>query len=320
MAPDPAELRIVSLIPSATEIVAALGLLDRLVGRSHECDYPEPVAALPACTEPQFDPQGSSGEIHARVESLLESALSVYRVKTEVLETLKPTHVLTQAQCEVCACSLGDVEAAAEALVGVRPEILSLQPAQLTEVFADIARVAALLGADPQPVLDGLQDRIRIVTEKLADLPDGDRPTVAAIEWSDPLMAAGNWVPELVDLAGGRPCFGTVGQHSPWMSWDDLAAADPDAIVLMPCGFDLDRTAQDAAQLAQNPRWADLKAVQTGRVYAVDGNAYFNRPGPRLVDSLEILAEILHPDRCTFGYRDLGWRAIAPVPAPSAIA
>ena len=300
-------LKIVSLIPSATEIVACLGLAEALVGRSHECDWPAQVQALPVCTEPKFNPDGSSREIHGRVTDLLQSALSVYRVKTDLLEAFQPTHILTQAQCEVCAVNLADVEAAVAALTQSQPQVISLQPNRLSEVWADIQRVAAALGVDAQPVLKALQQRVATcAAASQSQSSSQSRPRVACIEWADPLMAAGNWIPELVELAGGESLFGVAGQHSPWLSWEALVAADPDVIVIMPCGYDLLRTSQDAQLLAQHPDWSGLKAVQTGQVYVTDGNQYFNRPGPRLVDSLEILAEILHPS-LKFGYQGSGW-------------
>lgn len=301
-------LRIVSLIPSATEIVHRLGLTDALVGRSHECDYPPQVKDLPVCTEPKFNPEGTSQEIHDRVTDLLQSALSVYRVKTEVLEQLQPTHILTQAQCEVCAVSLADVEQAAGTLMSSQPQIISLQPNQLSELWTDLDRVAAAFGISAAGLTASLQQRIDRCTEKTRSLTEKERPTIACIEWIEPLMAAGNWIPELVELAGGRSLFGTVGHHSPWLQWHDLIQANPEAIVIMPCGFDLERTEQEAKILQQHPDWAGLRAVKNDRVYITDGNQYFNRPGPRLVDSLEILAEILHPDRFSFGYAEQGWQ------------
>ncbi len=301
-------LRIVSLIPSATEIVHCLGLTDALVGRSHECDYPPQVKDLPVCTEPKFNPEGTSQEIHDRVTDLLQSALSVYRVKTEVLEQLQPTHILTQAQCEVCAVSLADVEQAAGTLVSSQPQIISLQPNQLSELWTDLDRVAAAFGISAAGLTASLQQRIDHCTEKTRSLTEKERPTIACIEWIEPLMAAGNWIPELVELAGGRSLFGTVGHHSPWLQWHDLVQANPEAIVIMPCGFDLERTEQEAKILQQHPDWAGLRAVKNDRVYITDGNQYFNRPGPRLVDSLEILAEILHPDRFSSVYAGQGWQ------------
>jgi iron complex transport system substrate-binding protein len=278
-------MRIVSLIPSATEIVDCLGLTPYLVGRSHECDFPESVRSLPICTAPKFDPHGDSATIHDRVTELLQSALSVYKVDVELLQKLQPTHILTQAQCEVCAVNLSDVEQAVASLTGCTPQIISLQPDRLDDVWQDIARSAAAFGVDGDPIIAGLKSRI-----KPSDVTN--RPRVACIEWIEPLMAAGNWVPELVALAGGENLFGAVGQHSPWMKWAELVAADPDVIVIMPCGFDMERTRSESAALVQHPDWAGLKAVRSGRVYITDGNQYFNRPGPRLVESFEILQEI----------------------------
>jgi iron complex transport system substrate-binding protein len=301
-------LRILSLIPSATEIVDYLGLTDRLVGRSHECDYPASVQSLPVCTAPKFNPEGTSAEIHDRVTELLQTALSVYQIQTDVLESLQPTHILTQAQCEVCAVSLSDVEQAVAALTQTHPKIISLQPNTLSEVWEDIRRVGQTLGVAVDEPIAQLQQRVETCTQITQGIPAADRPTVACIEWADPLMAAGNWIPELVQRAGGKSLFGTIGQHSPWLQWEELVAAAPEIIILMPCGFGLDRTQEDLDQLAQHPQWSSLPAVKTAQVYITDGNHYFNRPGPRLVDSLEILAEIFHPDRFQYGYQGQGWR------------
>ncbi|HAN45078.1 MAG TPA: cobalamin-binding protein [Cyanobacteria bacterium UBA8156] len=297
--------RIVSLLPSATEILAVLGLQPYLVGRSHECDFPSGVESLPVCTAPKFDPHGDSLTIHHRVEDLLVGALSVYRLETETLQNLRPTHILTQAQCEVCAVSLGDVEAAIADWGSPSPQVISLQPTVLTEVWADIERVGAVFGRDPQEIVAGLRQQVQ-------NLPSADpQPTVACIEWIAPLMAAGNWVPELVRRAGGIPVLGVDGKHSPWLSWAELAAADPDVVVFMPCGFDLNRTIAEAQTALTDPMWESLQAVQTGRVYATDGNAYFNRPGPRLADSARILWEIFRHDQA----QGPGWQAIARVGA-----
>lgn len=310
MTTSPAPLRIVSLIPSATEIVDVLGLGDYLVGRSHECDYPPAVQSLPVCTAPKFDPVGDSAVIHQRVTDLLTSALSVYQVNLEVLEALQPTHILTQAQCEVCAVSLGDVEAAVAKLTHSQPQIISLQPNCLADVWADIERVGLALGVDHTAVLTKLKKRLHDCADQA--MACNPRPQVVCIEWTEPLMAAGNWVPELVQLAGGTSRFGIVGQHSPWISWDDLVAADPDKIVIMPCGYDLAVTRRETQPLIQHPAWASLKAVQQGQVYLVDGNQYFNRPGPRLVESLEILAEIFHPQGFAPHHRGQGWDYLTP--------
>ncbi len=299
--------RIVSLIASGTEIVCALGLEDQLVGRSHECDYPHSVKGLPVCTRPNFAIDGTSHEIDQRVKATLQEALSVYRVDTDLLKELRPSHIITQAQCEVCAVSLKEVERAVCDLTDTKPVIVSLQPNDLADVWGDFQRVAQALG-----VLDRghqltrkLQDRMALITEKTRPL--NMRSRVACIEWIDPLMAAGNWMPELVEMAGGINLFGEAGKHSPWIIWKDIQKADPDVILVLPCGFDIPRTQQERRILTQKPGWSDLKAVRGKRVYVMDGNQYFNRPGPRLAESLEILGEVLHPELFKFGHEGVSW-------------
>lgn len=300
-------LRVVSLLPSATEIVAALGLGSAIVGRSHECDYPPEIQDRPICTEAQLNSEKSSAEIDADVLNLVQKALSIYKIKMDVLEQLKPTHIVTQDQCDVCAVNFADVEKAVTELTKSQPQIISLQPNVLNDVWADIQRVATTLEVESETLLKQLQTRVAACQEKTQKLSKSDRPTVVTIEWTDPLMAAGNWIPELVELAGGQSLFGIVGQHSPYLEWEGLLKADPEVMIIMPCGFGLERTRQETMPLIQHPEWSSLHAVRTGKVFITDGNSYFNRPGPRLVDSLEILAEILHPDMFNFGYRGIGW-------------
>ncbi len=313
--------RIVSLIASSTEIVHALGFGDQLVGRSHECDFPESVKLLPAVTEPKFPVEGSSYEIDQRVKAILQEGLSVYRVHAEQLRALRPDVVVTQSQCEVCAVSLRDVEqavcdwmemltprAGARPPEGVtRPKIVSLEPNALADIFRDIRRVATALDAPERGIelAASLERRIAEVSERARDA--GGLPTVAAIEWIDPLMACGNWMPELVELAGGANLFGIAGKHSPWMSFDAIREQDPEVIVVLPCGFDIPRTREEMPLLEQQPAWSELRAVREGRVAIADGNQYFNRPGPRVVESLEILAEILHPGAIDYGWKGQGW-------------
>jgi iron complex transport system substrate-binding protein len=306
------ELRIISLIASATEIVCALGLEEFLVGRSHECDYPPGVKELPVCTRPRFDVSGSSREIDERVkslqrESVVKDALGVYEVFPERLRELKPTHIVTQAQCDVCAVSLQDVERAVAELTECNATILSLEPNSLADFWHDLCAVASGLGATEAGVrlVAELQSRMHDIEFQAKSLTP--RPTVACLEWVDPLMAAGNWMPELVAMAGGENLFGETGKHSPWMSFDDLRAADPDIVFIAPCGFDLPRTREDLPILERQPGWGELKAVRNGRVFLADGNQYFNRPGPRLAESLEILAEIFHPGTFEFGHQGSGW-------------
>jgi iron complex transport system substrate-binding protein len=300
--------RIVSLIASSTEVVSALGFEGNLVGRSHECDYPPGVRRLPVCTEPKFNPEGSSLEIDERVKTILRDALSVYRVRAELLEELRPDVIVTQSQCEVCAVSLKDVEAAVCELVSSHPSIVSLEPNALEDVWADIGRVAEALDAADRGVelVSELKRRMEAVSARA--LATSERPTVACIEWIEPLMAAGNWMPELVEMAGGVNLFGEAGKHAPWMTWEELVAKDPDVILVMPCGFDVERTLCETALLTSKPEWPNLRAVRSGRVVVADGNQYFNRPGPRLAESLEILAEILHPGAVAPGYEGIAWR------------
>jgi iron complex transport system substrate-binding protein len=289
-------LRIVSLIASATEIVHALDLTACQVGRSHECDYPEPVLALPVCTNPGFPIDGSSSEIDRRVKEKLANALSVYEVFPDVLDRLQPTHIITQTQCQVCAVSLQDVERALNLSVSSQPKLVPLEPNGLADIWQDIRRVASACEVPErgENVVACLQERMnRIACTAKRSL---ERPRVACIEWQEPLMAAGNWVPELVELAGGVNLFGKAGIHSPWLDWKQLADSDPDVIVVSPCGFDLARTRAEMHWLEQRPEWHGLQAVQRGDVFLVDGNQYMNRPGPRIVESLQILAEILHGD------------------------
>lgn len=306
-------MRIVSLLPSATEILDCLGLTPHLVGRSHECDYPPGIQSLPVCTAPKFDPAGDSLQVHQRVMDILKNALSVYELNVATLQALQPTHILTQDQCEVCAVSWADVTQAVSQWLAPAPEVISLQPQTLAQVWQDIARVGQRLGVDATPVLTALSQRVAQIQQATQGCPTP--PTVLCVEWLDPLMSAGNWVPELVQLAGGQPLLAQVGQHSPWLTWAQVEAADPDIIVVMPCGYDLPRTVT-AWQNSPHP-WGKLRAGQSGQVYAADGNAYFNRPGPRLVTSLEILAEILHPV-WDLGQRGLGWSGLGfdPVPLP----
>jgi iron complex transport system substrate-binding protein len=307
-------LRIASLIASASEIVGSLGLTDRQVGRSHECDFPPEILALPVCTSPAFPTDGSSAEIDQRVKERIASALSVYEVSREMLDALKPTHVITQTQCRVCAVSLEDVERALTGWVTSRPKLIALEPNALADIWSDIQRVADSCGVPQRgkQAVEALQSEMGEISARACQTTR--RPRVACIEWHEPLMAAGNWVPELVQLAGAENLFGQAGAHSPWMTWQQLVDADPDVIVSMPCGFDLVRTCTEMYWLDRRPEWPHLRAVETGQVYLADGNQYFNRPGPRIVESLRILAEILHPEAfeptlqgpAWTGY---GWRA-----------
>lgn len=299
--------RIVSLIASSTEITAALGFTDSLVGRSHECDFPPEVQKLPVVTQPTFPTAAPSGEIDKSVKALVEKGLSVYSVDADQLRSLCPSVVITQTQCEVCAVSLDDVERALGEWIELRPRIVSLEPNCLADVWADIRRVAAALDADVEgeALIRDLQQRMNAISKQVDK--SSSRMTFVSIEWIEPLMTAGNWMPELVEMAGARNLLGTAGEHSPWMTWEDLVAANPDVLFISPCGFTIEQTRRDMHQLTERDGWDTLNAVRAGRVYLADGNQYFHRPGPRLVESLEILVEMLYPETFDFGHREGGW-------------
>jgi iron complex transport system substrate-binding protein len=298
---------VVSLIASSTEIVHALGAGNLLVARSHECDFPEGVKALPAITAPKFKTDGTSYQIDERIKAIVQEGLSVYSVDADRLNALHPDLVITQTQCEVCAVSERDVEEALCTYVGQRPEVVSLRPNSLADVWQDIARVASALDREREGVhlITEMQERMGRIAKDTRAVPN--KPTVACIEWIDPIMAAGNWMPELVEMAGGINLFGEAGQHSPWMTWESLRDADPDVIFVSPCGYDIATTRREMAGLTSRPGWNDLRAVREGRVALADGNQYFHRPGPRLVESLEILAGVLHPEATRPDHRGTSW-------------
>lgn len=299
--------KVVSLLASATEIVCALGGESSLVGRSHECDFPTVVHQLPVCTSTLFDTAQSSLDIDRSVKDHLSSGLPIYRVDRERLEALHPDVIVTQSHCEVCAVSRKDVEASLGPDLLRTADIVSLRPDNLQDIWNDFAMIAAAMKIPDQgkQLIQDCKKRMAMVSNKTALL--SHRPRVACIEWINPLMAAGNWVPELVKMAGGINLFGEAGKHSPWMEWNDILEKDPDVLVILPCGFDLPRVQKEMTALTSRKEWSSLRAVQEKKVYLTDGNQYFNRPGPRVVDSLEILAEILHPSLFSFGYSPSAW-------------
>ncbi|HLW00478.1 MAG TPA: cobalamin-binding protein [Ktedonobacterales bacterium] len=312
-------MRLVSLLASATEMIAALGCLDQLVGRSHECDYPEAVKALPVVSRVQINIDTSSAEIDTQVKAMSRAAredtsalqaLSIYRIDIEQLQRLRPDIIFTQTQCEVCAVSERDVAQAVSHLIGLQPRIVSLAPYRLADVWEDVLRVGAALERteQAQALVAGYEARLEHLRRRAAAQPA--HPRIALLEWLDPPMAAGNWTPELVEAVGGINLFGEAGAHSPWLAWEELVAADPDVIILTPCGFTLARTLEDIPLLEARPGWAKLRAVQSGRVFAVDGNQYFNRSGPRLVESAEILAALLFGWDMPAGVDHTSWQKI----------
>ncbi len=300
-------MRIVSLIASATEIVHFLGLTDYLVGVSHECDFPNDIKKLPICSKPAFDINGCSLDTDKTIKSLFQQALSIYSIDEKLLYKLNPDIIITQSQCNVCAVSIKDVEIALQKDIGINPKIISLNPMNLEDVWKDIYTIATNLDAEERG-----KDLMNLIRSDINNLKSiGEKKvgavTVACIEWIEPLMYASNWVPDLVELAGGIDLFGTKGGHSSWSSNETLFDKNPDKIILMPCGYDIKKTINELDPLRSISNWSKLRAVRTNNVFITDGNQFFNRPGPRLVDSLKILIEILQDNDSIFGYKGKAW-------------
>src|SRR6266852_8113377 len=288
--------RVASLLPSATEIVCAVGAEAQLVGISHECDFPESVRHLPALTRARLQPVRTSREIDREVRSVLQDALAVYEIELARLEAVRPDVIVTQDLCDVCAVSFDDVCAATAALVHQPIRIVNLHPTRLDDIWADIGRVGEALGREAQgtAVMTELQERCAEITRRT--LARAETPRVVSIEWLDLVMLGGMWMTELIEQAGGVPLVTRPGDHAPTLTRDALLALTPDVVLIKPCGFPLPRTIEELSLLPTSLPWESWRAVQEGRVYVADGNAYFNRPGPRIVESLEILAASLDPE------------------------
>ncbi|HEY1597976.1 MAG TPA: cobalamin-binding protein [Pirellulales bacterium] len=290
--------RIASLLASGTEILYALGLGNRVVAISHECDYPAAAVSKPRVTTSNVAAP-TSGEIDAQVRHMLAAGQALYGIDGARLSQLAPELIVTQAQCDVCAVKYEDVLS----LVRSEPalsatEVVALNPMTFDDILTDILRIGEATGAQraAESYVTDLRQRVTQVQQRVARLGANDRPRIAAIEWIEPVMLAGNWMPQLVEWAGGVQPLPQGGRHSTYGDWRDIIAFDPQVVLVMPCGFDLARAVTESRVLTAIPGWNELSAVRAGRVYAVDGNAYFNRSGPRIVDSLEILAGLLHPE------------------------
>jgi iron complex transport system substrate-binding protein len=285
-------MRIISLVPNGTEILFALGAGDLVVGVSHECDYPAEARTRPLLTGSALPPGMSAAEVDAAVSAQVGSGLSLYTLDEARIAELAPDVIVTQQLCPVCAVSTEQVGGAVRPLPRC-PELVSLDPRTLGEVFADIRRVGEVTGraAEAEALLADLDRRLAAVRGRIAGRP---HPRVLALEWLDPPFAGGHWVPEMITLAGGIDIFGEPGGHSARLTWDQVTAADPDVIVVMPCGFDEAGAREQIATVAGRPEWRALRAVREAQVYPVDANGCFSRPGPRLVDGVERLAAILH--------------------------
>ena len=291
----PDDKRIVSLISSATEIVCALGLAQKMVARSHECDYPSSVLKLPSVTSPKFPTDGTSYQIDQRVKAILQEGLSVYRVDAESLKSLNPSHLITQTQCHICAVSLRDVQSTLNEWLKNGATIVNLDGMDFEGVLLDIRKVATALDV----VLEG-ENLIRAIKSRLQKIWDSSRKltnkTAFLVEWIDPLLSAEHWMPQLAEMAGIT------------LRTEKLFESDPDLIVFAPCGWGLERTEEELRSISLPRQWRELRAVKENQVFLADGNQFFNRPGPRLVETTEILAEIAHPTVFSFGHKNSSWR------------
>ena len=270
-------MRFISLIPSATEIICALGEEENLVGRSHECDYPKSIQNLPMCTKLKYDVSGSSLDIEKSVNSFLIDSSSIYHIKEDLIKDIRPDIIFTQSQCNVCAVSLEEVQAIFKGHKGIKPEIITLKPQTIEDIWKDINMVAESLGISKK----GL--RLNRTLKKNIDLLEStkenkkQKPTIACVEWIEPLMFAGNWVPEMVEIAGGNDIFGSAGIHSSWNTFENLLRSDPNKIIIMPCGYSIEKTKTEMIALKNTSNWTNLKAYKNNNIFIVDGNQYFNR-------------------------------------------
>lgn len=292
-------MRICSLFPAATEMVCFLGLGENLVGVSHECDWPLEMRGKPVITESMLlDTAAQSDEIDRLVREALADGKGIYRLNEALLRELSPDLILTQDLCLVCAVPAGEVRRVAETLPE-SSQVLALDVFILEDVFAAMERLAQAAGirAAASPLLEGLRERVRKVSSLAARCES--RPRALCLEWLDPPMSAGHWIPELVQLAGGEKGLGQAGQPSQRITWEEILAYDPEVLLLVPCGFKSERTLSELGRVRWPQLWLEIQAVRQGRVYVADANSYFSRPGPRLVDTLEILAALLHPELFT---------------------
>jgi iron complex transport system substrate-binding protein len=298
--------RVVSLLASGTELLCALGLGDKLVGRSHECDYPAWVRRLPEVSRPTFDISGSSREIDELVRTRLRAGEPLYQIDEALLVALAPDLLVTQTHCEVCAVSPADLVHHVPAKLTRRP-VIALSGSTIAAILDGFLAVANAVGREAagMELVNQLRARVAAVHERVAGLP---RPRVVCLEWIEPPFAMGNWGPELVELAGGESLLGAVGAHSTTTPWQAVLDADPDVLVISPCGFGLARAEQEMHLIASLPRYAELAAARADRVFVADGNLYFNRSSPSLFDTPEILAEMLHPHAFAPRHEGTAWR------------
>ncbi len=299
--------RIISLLPSSTEILVGLGALDLLKGISHECDYPEEIKALPVCSYTDIPKDISSKEIDDLVHNKVLESLSIYSIDWEKIKAIQPDLIITQDQCEVCAVHIDELKDSLKLKLGYEPALLSFHSNNLEEVFDSIRVIASCISLESKANqwIEDMQERVELIKHKVKFVKQ--RPNIAMIEWMDPLMVAGHWTPGLLEIAGGNPIISEAEKKSTYIKLDDLINAEPDGIIIAACGFDLKKSLEEYATLAKNDDWQKLKAVQKGQVFICDGNAFFNRPGPRLVETSEMLAEILQMNQFYYGMEGEAW-------------
>lgn len=295
-------------MPGLTELVCSLGLEDQLSARSHECDYPLSITDRPILTRPKYtvEKNQNSGDIHQQISYLLQKALSVYDVDAEKLARLKPDVILTQDHCEVCAVSKADLTYSVRQMIGDDSKILSVSPTNIESILESFQFIADELGSSEKgtELVKDIRFRFDAIGEMVKDAP---KPSVVAIEWIDPLMIGGNWMPEMIEIAGGINLLSEAGKHSAWIEWEEIKQSNPDILLIVPCGYSIKKTLLEMKTLESQPGWDKLNAVQQRSIYILDGNQYFNRPGPRIRDSVEILANIFHPLQVEKDINQYGW-------------
>lgn len=290
-------MRIVSLLPSATEIICSLGLSSQLVGVSHECDHPDNITHLPRLTSSSINHLGKSREIHDSVEGLIKKTLSVYDLDLELLQKLNPDVIITQDICDVCAVPLPQVEEACRKVLGPEVQIITLKPTRLNDIWSDIQKTAEATRQLKayQKLKSDVDRRIQAIRERISS-SKAPKKSILTVEWVDPLMVGGMWVPEMIEIVQGEYLFASPGQHAMTVNKEQLEGIQPDVVVVKPCGFKLDQTVRELDALRESIPWEQWEIFRTDNIFLVDGNAYFNRPGPRIIDSLEILAFCTHPE------------------------
>ena len=299
--------KIVSLLASTTEILCALGLKENIIGISHECDNPVDILLLPKCSSPKIDINTSSQSINESVDNSAMQGLSIYNIDNDLLFFLNPDFIFTQDMCKVCAINPDDLNKFLKVSIGKKVEIISYSPNSLSEIINEIRKIGDILDCK-SGAFDLITDlKIRLKTFKEENLRRKFNPTVAFIEWISPIYFGGNWMPEMIELAGGKPCFGERSQHSSIIEFEEIVKQDPDCILIAPCGFDIEKSLSELEPFISRPEWKFLKAVRKKRVFVLDGNRYFNRPGMSIINSIEIIAEIIHPEKFIYEYENIGW-------------